>query len=159
METQEKSYYLYPSKLIATKTETKVITVLGSCVAVCIHDKVKNIGGINHYMLPLWNGRDLPSPKYGNIAIEKLIDKMVSLGSEKKNLEAKIFGGGDVIKVENKMFNIGIRNIEIAKKILSEQEIPVINQSTGTNSGRKILFNTKTGKVKMKFIQKSPESI
>jgi chemotaxis protein CheD len=158
MSNIEKSYYLYPSKLIASKPELNVITVLGSCVSVCLYDTKLKIGGINHYMLPLWNGRDLPSPKYGNIAIEKLIARMESLGAVRQNIIAKVFGGGDVIKVENKMFNIGMRNIEIARKILSEAEIKILKESTGTNQGRKIMFNTYTGNVRMKFIQKTQDN-
>ena len=64
-------HYLYPSALFAERTPFLVDTILGSCVAVCLYDEHKKIGGINHYMLPLWNGDGLATPKFGNIAIEK----------------------------------------------------------------------------------------
>ena len=68
--TDTPKHYLYPSALFVKKEGHMVTTVLGSCVAVCLYDKVMGIGGINHYMLPFWNGNELASPKYGNIAIE-----------------------------------------------------------------------------------------
>jgi len=106
-------------------------------------------------MLPLWNGQGLASPKYGNIAIEKLIEKMVSLGCDRNNLKAKVFGGGEVIETTVTQFNIGARNIKLAHEMLEELKIPIVGQSVGGKLGRKILFNTETFEVKQKFIQKS----
>jgi len=154
MIEQKATHFLYPAALFANKTPHLVTTILGSCVAVCLWDKKLNIGGINHYMLPLWNGQGLASPKYGNIAIEKLVQKMVSLGSEKENLKAKVFGGGEVIETKVKQFFIGERNIVIAKEMLKEFSIPVVSSSLGGKLGRKIIFNTQTGEVAHRFIQK-----
>ena len=93
--TDIETFYLYPSAMAVYNRKVLVHTILGSCVAVCLYDKVLNIGGINHYMLPLWNGEGLSTPKYGNVAIDKLIDKMLANGSRKEHLVAKIFGGGE----------------------------------------------------------------
>ena len=131
-----------------------VKTILGSCVAICLWDPVNKIGGINHYMLPNWNGNDLASPKYGNIAIEKLIERMVQLGSKRDNIQAKIFGGGDLIAVDRSAMLIGERNILVARIILEEKNIPIIASSTGGRKGRKILFFTDSGEVRHKFIDK-----
>ena len=100
-------HYLYPSTLYASNELSEVTTVLGSCVAVCLWDNVKRIGGINHYMLPLWNGQGLASPKFGNIAIVKLYERMLELGCNKSNIIAKVFGGGEVIDTQISNFNIG----------------------------------------------------
>lgn len=133
-----------------------VNTILGSCVAVCIWDSHLKVGGINHFMLPMWNGEGLASPKYGNIAIEKLIDNMVhQLGCQKRNLQAKVFGGGEVIETKIAAFNIGQRNIQIAKEQLHEHNIPIIAMNVGGKQGRKIQYFTHTGKVKMKLVQKN----
>ena len=105
-------------------------------------------------MLPLWNGQGLASPKYGNIAIEKLLEKMISMGSNRNHIIAKIFGGGEVIDTQNTQFNIGQRNIEIAVQILEELRIPVKSSSLGGKLGRKISFNTMTGGVSQKYIQR-----
>jgi chemotaxis protein CheD len=147
-------HFLYPAALFASKEPHLVTTILGSCVAVCLFDPVLRVGGINHYMLPLWNGQGLASPKYGNIAIEKLVDKMMSMGCNKNNIQAKVFGGGEVIETNITQFNIGARNIKLAHEVLDELKIPILGQSVGGKLGRKILYNTETGEVKQKFIQK-----
>jgi chemotaxis protein CheD len=147
-------HFLYPSTLFVSKEPYMVKTILGSCVAICLWDSVSKIGGINHYMLPNWNGNDLASPKYGNIAIEKLIERMVQLGSRRDNIQAKIFGGGDLIAVDRSAMLIGERNIRVARIILEEKNIPIIASSTGGRKGRKILFFTDSGEVRHKFIDK-----
>lgn len=151
-----KTHFLYPSTLFASTTPYLVNTILGSCVAVCMYDPVLKTGGINHYMLPLWNGEGLASPKYGNIAIEKLLEKMLSNGSKKSNIIAKVFGGGEVIDTNISQFHIGERNILIAQQVLKELNIRISGQSLGGKNGRKIQFNTSTGAVLQKIIQKSP---
>jgi chemotaxis protein CheD len=110
-------------------------------------------------MLPYWNGQGLASPKYGNIAIEKLIDKMISLGCKKNNLQAKIFGGGEVIETNIVQFHIGERNTQIAREILIEKNIPIVAFSHGGKLGRKIEFYTSSGEVKQKYVQKMDKLI
>lgn len=147
--------FLLPSSLIASRRPHEVTTILGSCVAVCLYDAFLKIGGINHYMLPEWDGKGTPSSKFGNYAISQLISKLENMGCEKKNLIAKIFGGGEVIQNNGNQFNIGQRNIEIAEKLLSEHGIKIVSSSTGGFNGRKIIFNTQTGEVKQKFLKKN----
>lgn len=144
-------HFLYASTLFADRKPTDIQTVLGSCVAVCLFDPRLNVGGINHYMLPLWEGDGLATVKYGNIAIEKLIERMSALGSEKKSLVAKIFGGADSLGDQG-FYGIGKRNIVVAQDILAALHIPVIASNVGGTIGRKILFNTGTGQVLMKFV-------
>jgi len=148
-------HFLYPSTLFVSNAPSVVTTILGSCVAVCLYDPILKIGGINHYMLPLWNGEGLASPKYGNIAIEKLVEKMYQQGSKKTNLVAKVFGGGEVIDTTIKQFNIGERNIKIALEMLEMYNIPIVAQSVGGKFGRKIQYTTNTGEVKHKFIERN----
>lgn len=152
--TEPSVHFLYPSTLFASREPYIVNTILGSCIAVCFYDPVLQFGGINHYMLPFWNGQGLASPKYGNIAITKLLEKMQSLGSTQKNLIAKVFGGGNIIEASAAQFMIGDRNISVAKEMLTELQIKIAAQSIGGNLGRKIQFNTATGEVKQKIIEK-----
>ncbi|MEA3444943.1 MAG: chemotaxis protein CheD [Bacteroidota bacterium] len=152
---QVDTYFLLPGALQVSKDPLLVTTILGSCISVCLWDRRRNIGGINHYMLPLWNGQGLASPKYGNIAIEKLIAQMVRMGSLKKDMVAKIFGGGEVLQSNCCVFNIGKRNTDYAKEVFSNIEIPVVGQSTGGEYGRKIIFNTSTGEIRMKYVRKT----
>ncbi|PBQ33757.1 chemotaxis protein CheD [Sphingobacteriaceae bacterium] len=144
-------HYLFPSTLFVEKEGYLIDTILGSCVAVCLYDTKLKIGGMNHYMLPLWNGEGLASPKYGNIANEKLIEKIIKLGSSKQNLIAKIFGGANQI---NSSINVGDRNIQIAKEQLSSYGIKIAKENLGGTIGRKIRFDSSTGEVLMKFLSK-----
>lgn len=108
-------------------------------------------------MLPTWIGTDLASPKYGNIAIDKLIEKMRVMGSRPEDLQAKIFGGGELIKGIDggpSSTQIGERNIQIAKLILEQYKIPIIASCIGGQRGRKILFFTDSGEVRHKFLDK-----
>jgi len=145
-------HFLYPGAIFASNEPYFITTILGSCVAVCLYDPVLKIGGMNHFMLPLWNGQGLASPRYGNIAIKKIIDKMEALGSSKANIKAKIFGGAEIIATNINQFMIGDRNIHIAKDILKEEEIPVVGSSLAGKLGRKIIFDTYTGQIRQKYV-------
>lgn len=146
------AHYLYPSTMFASRRPTMVSTILGSCVAICYWDRKLEFGGINHYMMPLWNGEGLASPRYGNIANTKLMQRMITLGSNSKNLIAKVFGGAEILLQNNDQFHIGSRNIQIALDMLEDANIPVIGKSVGGVSGRKIVFNTHSGLVKQSLI-------
>ncbi len=151
----QNTYYLYPSTLFASNKKVYVKTLLGSCVAVCLYDSKIKAGGMTHYMLPFWNGDGLATPKYGNYAIEQLIKKILSYGSHKNNLKAKVFGGASVLSQNNNLFKIGQRNIDIAKYILDNNNIPIISSSVGGTLGRRIIFNTESSEVKQYMLKKS----
>jgi len=152
-------FYLTPGNIFVSREGYHVTTILGSCVSVCLWDPVIKAGGINHFMLPLWNGDGLASPRYGNIAIRKLIAKMLDLGAEKRRLQAKVFGGGDVIKMGNTFMNIGERNIITAEDVLEREGIPVIGKDVGGTRGRKIIYNTATNEVLLKRLKKQVSDI
>jgi len=143
--------FIHVGEIFVGVKPTEISTVLGSCVAVCIYDKVEKIGGMNHYLVPLWNENGLQSPKYGNISIPRLIENMLNLGCQKHNLEAKVFGGGNVIEVSQEDMMIGRKNILIAKELLREYNIKVTAQDVGGSRGRKILMRTDTGKIFLRY--------
>lgn len=143
--------FIHVGEIFLGAKPTEITTVLGSCVAVCLYDKVEQVGGMNHYLVPLWNDNGLQSPKYGNISIPKLIENMLNIGCEKYNLEAKIFGGGNVINVSQEDMMIGRKNILIAKEILRDYNIKITAQDVGGNRGRKILMRSDTGKIFLKY--------
>ncbi|MFA5329933.1 MAG: chemotaxis protein CheD [Prolixibacteraceae bacterium] len=132
-----------------------ITTVLGSCVAVCFYDITKKIGGMNHFMLPFWNGEGLESPKFGNVAIKQLFQKMLDFGSKKEDIVCKIFGGAEMLSEYISVFNVGKRNIELAHQVVAEIGIAVVSSSTGGKLGRIIYFNTETGEVLQKYLVKS----
>ena len=151
---EKPKHFLYPGAIYVSPEPSMITTILGSCVAICLYDPILQVGGMNHFMLPLWNGQGLASPRYGNIAIEKLIRNLEAMGSVKSNLKAKVFGGAEIIATNISHFMIGERNIKLGKEILHEEEIPIISSSTGGKLGRKIIFNTQTGEVRQKFVGK-----
>ncbi|MBF0439801.1 MAG: chemotaxis protein CheD [Magnetococcales bacterium] len=142
--------FLMPGTLFAQNGVYIITTVLGSCIAVCLWDRIRKEGGMNHYKLPLWNGDGLPSPKFGNIAITKLLERMDEMGCQKRNIIAKVFGGGAVIKSSSGLLNVGERNIEVAIDILAKEGIPIVASDLGKDYSRKIIFNTEDGNILMK---------
>jgi len=150
-----KTKFIYPAGLAIEKEPHILSTLLGSCVVVCIWDIKLKIGGMNHYLLPLWNGDGLASPKFGNIAIEVLIEKMMRLGCNQNNMAAKVFGGASMLNSHSEMFNIGLRNAELAQNMLTKAGLKIVSSSTGGMLGRKVLFNTYTGDAFLKFLIKN----
>lgn len=141
-------HYLYPGAIFVHSRPHLVTTVLGSCVSVCLWDSVTRVGGINHYLLPFWNGEGLPTPKYGNIAIVKLIEKMLaSPGCKKSHLIAKVFGGASMWEKGTGLLAVGDRNCELAKDLLQKHDIPIQAHDLGGKVGRKLIFNTVDGSV------------
>lgn len=130
---------------------TEIVTVLGSCVAVCLFDPKEQIGSMNHYLVPLWNGNGLQTPKYGNISIPRLIETMQNVGCDIRNLQAKIFGGANINVTDHEHMMIGKKNILIAKEILSQYHIRILAEDTGGNRGRRIMMQSDTSKVLMKY--------
>jgi chemotaxis protein CheD len=149
--------YLHPGLIFAESGPHEVTTVLGSCVSVCLWDTKLRLGGINHYLLPLWNGEGLPTPRYGNIAIQKLIEKMLFMGCKRSDLVAKVFGGGSMMTATNKMLNVGGRNAMLAESMLAEEKIRIAGYDLGGTSGRKIIFNTQNGVVKLKKLSSAAD--
>ncbi|MCV6607792.1 MAG: chemotaxis protein CheD [Campylobacterales bacterium] len=130
---------------------TEIATVLGSCVAVCLFDKVKKVGAMNHYLVPLWNGNGLQTPKFGNISIPKMIEQMTGMGCNIRNIEAKVFGGANISDTKLDHMMVGKKNIIIAKEILKEYRIPVTAEDTGGNRGRRILLKSDSGKILLRY--------
>ncbi|MCK5279764.1 MAG: chemotaxis protein CheD [Cyclobacteriaceae bacterium] len=147
--------YLYPSSILVSGKPSIIKTVLGSCVAVCMFDNENKVGGINHFMLPFWRGNELATPKFGSIAMERLLKKMLNIGADKQSLVAKVFGGAGILNYPNDHYGIGKKNIEVAKMFLRESGIPIVNSDVAGNQGRKIMFNTDSGDVYLKRINPS----
>ncbi|MCX8027572.1 MAG: chemotaxis protein CheD [Thermodesulfovibrionales bacterium] len=151
----KQEHYLYPGELFARNGAYIVTTILGSCVSVCLYDPVLRIGGINHYMLALWNGEGLPSPRYGNIAIEKLVERLVNLGASIDRMKAKVFGGAAVLQSSGGLMGVGERNIIVAEDMLADLKIPIVSKDVGGVLGRKIIFHTDTAEIFLKRIKPS----
>ena len=145
-------HLLYPADIFVNNAPYLVSTVLGSCISVCLHDPMLGHGAINHYILPHWNGSDLATMKYGNLAIIRILEELLKLGSKYENLNAKVIGGAEMLTGAPTNFHIGKRNTQIAIEILKELKIPVLFSDVGGNRGRRICFNTLSGEIKYEFI-------
>ncbi len=149
------STFIHIGQIHVDVAPAAISTVLGSCVAVCLYDRLLCTGGMNHYLLPFWNGNGLQSPKYGNISIPKMIENMLERGSKIVDLEAKIFGGASINIASSENMMIGEKNILVAREILKSYKIPIVAEDVGGQSGRKIQFNLERGKVLMKCTPKN----
>lgn len=152
LETNIKKVFVQPGNIYVNKKHFSAITVLGPCISVCLWDEEKQIGGMNHFMMPFWKGEGLATPKFGNIAIARLVEKFQNAGANKDSTIAKVFGG---IKnnFSSKVFQVGVRNAEIAVDLLDKEGIGIAAMDVGGELGRKIIFDSKTGKVKVKYIK------
>lgn len=142
-----KAHYLYPGKLVAFSEETQISTLLGSCVAVAIHDPQARVGGLNHYLLPDNIPGEVPSPRYGEFAIPELIRQVEALGGSRKRMVAKLYGGANVLTMASSMSGsmaIGQRNIDIAEKLLAKEGIKIIHKEVGGEKARTIMVNSAT---------------
>jgi chemotaxis protein CheD len=128
-------------------------TVLGSCVAVCLYDPVRHLGGMNHILLP---GKALnrPSTRYGIHAMEILINDIMQLGGNRNMLVAKAFGGANVIQ-ELRQTPIGDNNVKFVREFLATERIPLVAQRLGGSQAVIVQFRTDTGKAKVRNINGS----
>jgi chemotaxis protein CheD len=141
-----RSAYLHAGQIIAAEAPTLVSTILGPCVAVCLWDARRRVGGMNHYMLPHWAGQE-EGGRFGNLATARLFEQVLALGSRRQNLVAKVFGGACVIpnlRATSKQ-DLGAQNIEIARKTLAALAVPIVAEDVGGRRGRKVRFQTDDG--------------
>lgn len=135
----------------------KLITLgLGSCVGIALIDNKNKISGLAHIMLPESKGftnQNNPN-KFADIAIPALVEKMVSIGANKRNFKAKIAGGASMFSFEDKksIMDIGSRNGKAVKMILMDMGIPIISEDLGGNSGRTMIIEASTGKVYIRTV-------
>jgi len=150
------NYYLEPGYIFLAEKPTSISTVLGSCVSVCIYDRKRKIGGMNHFKVPFATDSDQATARFGNVATITLIRMMIHDGSKIKNLEAQILGGAHDRKVSPK--DIGFENILAAKRILTRERIRVTSEDVRGGKGRKIVFNTATNEIAVFKVDKLRES-
>lgn len=141
---------ILPGEYYVTTRDMLIVTVLGSCVSVCLRDKVSGVGGMNHFMLPgnadSDNGPVSSSARYGSYAMDILINHLLKLGAERRRLEAKIFGGGRVLAGFT-VNQVGDRNVDFVLHYLQEERIPIAAQDLLDVYPRKVYFFPNTGRV------------
>lgn len=147
---------ILPGEYYYTCKDMLVVTVLGSCVSACIRDRVSGIGGMNHFMLPDGGG-DIGSPvsasmRYGTYAMEVLINQLLKSGARRENLEAKVFGGANVLRGFVAM-NVGERNAQFVKHFLQMENIQLVAEDLNDIHPRKVYYFPRSGKVLVKKLR------
>jgi chemotaxis protein CheD len=159
---------ILPGEYFAAADATAITTLLGSCVSVCLYDRNKGVGGMNHFMLPkiLLTANAircaLPyehhctnpcSARYGECAFKHLLEQLEKFGARRGSLEAKLFGAGRVMAGGS---DIGRKNAEFALAYLDERNIPVVASDLGDGFSRKVIFFPATGRAFVKRLLKEP---
>ena len=147
---------LLPNEFFVTSDDMVLVTVLGSCVAACVHDRTAGLGGMNHFMLPDDGGDPSAaaseSMRYGAYAMEVLINELIKSGARRERFEAKVFGGAAVL-ANMTTLNIGDRNAEFVRRYLALERIPIIAEDLRGAHPRKVAFFPKTGRALVKKLR------
>ncbi len=141
---------ILPGEYYVTVRDMLIVTVLGSCVSVCLRDRLTGVGGMNHFMLP-GNGDSEAGPvstsaRYGSYAMDILINHLLKLGADRRRMEAKVFGGGRVLSGFT-VNQVGDRNAEFVLNYLKEENIPIAAQDLLDVYPRKVYFFPASGRV------------
>lgn len=139
---------------ISDRPDLMIATTLGSCVAACIHDPVRGIGGMNHFMLP-----DLPeselegagmAARYGSVAMERLINALLAAGAERQRLQVKLFGGGRVI---DSSYDIGGLNSRFALDYVRREGLTLAGHDLGGGSARRLHYFPHSGRALRRLLR------
>jgi len=162
--TWNQSYQAYSARILpgqyyVTKHHEGIYTTLGSCIAACIRDQVLNIGGMNHFLLPAGSGMERndwkaantsAATRYGNYAMEHLINEILRNGGKRQNLEVKVFGGGSIMA---KSTDVGRRNITFVQDYLQTEGLTVTSEDLGNIYPRMVIYFPATGRVRVKRLR------
>lgn len=149
---QSGNYFLKPGFILVPKDPTIISTVLGSCVAVCVFDRKRRCGAMNHFQLPFIDKAEAATARYGNVATLALIAMMVDSGSRIKDMEAQLFGGACNPRLGSR--NIGAENVRVARMVLTRKRIRIVSEDVGGERGRKIVFDSGTNQIAVMKVEK-----
>ena len=160
----DKDYQCYAAKILpgeyyVTSNREIIVTSLGSCISACVRDTIFGIGGMNHFMLPTnyrdtddsWkNRKDNLANRYGNYAMENLINDILKNGGRRENLEVKIFGGGKILA---KMIDVGARNINFIEEYIKTEQLNLVAKDIGSEYPRRVIYDPITGKARVRKLR------
>jgi chemotaxis protein CheD len=156
---------LLPGEYYVTRHAEGLCTVLGSCVSACVRDVRLNVGGMNHFMLPLdgsngesnWGTALSGATRYGNVAMERLINEILKLGGHREDLEIKLVGGGRVL---SEMSNdVGARNIDFVRQYVHDEGFKVVNEDLGDVFARRVVYFPQTGRLRVRKLTAGREEV
>jgi chemotaxis protein CheD len=143
-------HQVMPGELFVTEEDIVIATVLGSCVSACVRDVWRGIGGINHFMLPdTLRGDPGDSARYGVYALECLVTRVIGTRGSRRDLEVKVFGGGQVIEVGS---DIGRSNIELVRRYFADEQIEISSEDLGQQFARRVRYWPRTGRAQIQRI-------
>ena len=135
---------------ISSEPELLLSTILGSCVSVCLHDPVSQLGGMNHFLLPFGQEEGTNKPvRYGLFAMEMLINALMKEGAKKSRLQAKLFGGA---RISTELRDIGQSNAAFARDFLTNEGIQCLAESLGGTNARRVVYRPATGQARMLLV-------
>lgn len=142
---------ILPGEFYVTNDNERIETVLGSCISACVRDPVTGVGGMNHFMLPVDKNASTDAlsdaNRYGNYAMENLVNSLLSKGARRERLEFKLFGGGRIMSSQT---NIGWYNIGFAFDYVYTEGFKIVSQDIGDVYPRKVLYYPTTGRVRVR---------
>ncbi|WP_319557956.1 chemoreceptor glutamine deamidase CheD [Thiomicrorhabdus sp.] len=144
---------ILPGEFYVTRANERIETVLGSCISACVRDPIAGVGGMNHFMLPVdrklsQNPTELSDAnRYGNYAMENLVNALLAIGAKRNRLEFKLFGGGRIMGAMN---NIGWYNIGFAFDYVYTEGFNLVSQDIGDIYPRKVLYYPADGRVRVR---------
>ena len=146
----EEAVKILPGEFLATSRAIVMTTLLGSCVAACLFDAAAGVGGMNHFMLPEGGTGPVAEPaRYGAHAMELLLNELLKEGARRNRLQAKVFGGGNVLKGFT-VGNVGEQNARFVREYLEREGIRIVGEDLLGNLPRKVGYYPKTGKALVK---------
>ena len=153
-----------PGEFYVTHHGEMIATLLGSCISACIRDKKLGVGGMNHFMLPIANQysasawTDTPvsaATRYGNVAMERLINVILANGGRREHLEIKVFGGAKVLDIDS---DVGKMNIDFVSEYLQTEGFPIASHDVGGRYARKVNYYPSSGRVRVKTLSRLHDS-
>jgi len=147
---------IYSGGVHAAARSVVIKTLLGSCIAVCLHDPARAVGGMNHFMLPGGDGEGEDSTRFGVHAMDCLIGATMKAGGDRRRLVAKIFGGAHVLDVEGPVVDVPRLNIDFVNTFLEAEGIPILSADVGGRYPRHVRFDTGTGRAFVKRARRHP---
>jgi chemotaxis protein CheD len=150
---------ILPGEYYVSRADEAISTVLGSCISACVRDPVRNVGGMNHFMLPEdastgpnnWLDPAIGlATRYGSYAMESLINDLLKLGATRERLEVKVFGGGRVL---SGMTDVGARNISFVQGFLELEGYRIAAEDLGGTQPRKVVYFPASGRVKLRRLR------
>ena len=152
--------FLLPGEFHVTRKPMNLVTVLGSCVSVCLYNKTNGLAAMNHFVFPQGDGIDKVSRgRYGNTANNLIAQSLFAVDAEKSHYVAKVYGGANPLQSDSGAdTQIGVRNVEAAENFLRQIGIPIVEKVVGSKKGYRIYFDTSCGDVTVEEITRAGDA-